>query len=49
MICTREQVTVELERDYAGYSVKPKMMVITSSLLFLMAITVLYSSALRTR
>ena len=49
LICTREQVLVELEADYAGYSVKPKMMVITSSLLFLMAITFLYSSALRTR
>ena len=49
LICTREQVMEELEADYAGYSVKPKMMVITSSLLFIMAITFLYNSALRAR
>ena len=38
LICTRENVTVELEADYAGYSVRPKMMVLTSSLLFIMAL-----------
>ena len=49
LVCTRENVSVALEADYAGYSVRPKMMVFISSALFLMALTFFYFSALRTR
>ena len=49
LVCTLENVTVALEADYAGYSVRPKMMVSISSLLFLMALTFFFFSALRTR
>ena len=49
LICTRENVTVELEADYAGYSVRPKMMVLISAVLFIMALNFFYFSALRTR
>ena len=49
LVCTRENVTAALEADYAGYSVRPKMMVFISSALFLMALTFFYFSALRTR
>ena len=49
LVCTRENVTVALEADYAGYSVRPKMMVFISSVLFIMALTFFYISALCTR
>ena len=49
VFCTKQNITVKLDADFIGSSVKPKMMLIFTTLLFLLCSTFLCFSALHSR
>ena len=49
VFCTKQNITLKLDTDFIGSSVKPKMMLIFTTLLFLLSSTFFWLSAIHSR